>query len=526
MIRSAPTPADPFVEPIVSFFEITKVYPPQVIALDGVSVDIFPGTIHAFVGENGAGKSTLMKVLSGEVRADAGTVSVAGRSVSFHSARAAMETGIGMVHQEILLVDELTVAENIILGVEPLVPGLFGLGRVDRSAARQEVLTTIESFDVQLDPDALVGELTVAAKQKVEICKLLHRHVEILILDEPTAVLTPQEIPPFFAELRRLRDLGKTICFISHHLDEVIALCDTVTVLRDGKLIVTQPVSSTTTNALARAMVDRDVVFTAKRSGGSFSHGSTPVLQLEGLISSTRSNAFGLGPLDLAVFPGEIVGVAGVDGNGQAELVRCITGDLSSTGGSISIGGQECTRADILTRRQQMAFVPSERKTMGGSVQGSLVENSSMTHHRLSTGFRSAGGWLLNRATTRTFAEQIRGGFDVASESIDQSLGSLSGGNQQKVILGRELSKSRPFVLLDQPTRGLDVGSIEYVHQQILAVPDANRGVLLLSSDLEELLRLSDRIVVLFRGTIALNKKTSELTIEELGAAMLEGPLV
>ncbi len=524
MSASASTSVVSSGHPVVSFRGVTKVYPPQVVALESVSVDVFPGTIHAFVGENGAGKSTMMKILAGEVRADGGTVSLNGHTVSFSSSREAMDAGIGMVHQEILLVDELTVAENIVLGVEPIVSGVLGLGRIDQATARQQVLETIASFDVELDPDGFVGELTVAAKQKVEICKLLHRHVDVLILDEPTAVLTPQEIPPFFAELRRLREMGKTICFISHHLDEVIALCDTVTVLRDGKLVSTQPTSSVSTASLARAMVDRDVVFTAKRVMNATATPSNPVLLVKGLRYSSPGAARSLGPIDLAVYPHEIVGVAGVDGNGQAELVRCIMGDIASTTGSIFIGGHDCTRADILTRRRYLAFVPSERKTTGGSVDGSLVENTAMTHHRLSDGFRSARGWLLNRATTRTFAEQIRRAFNVASDSIDQSLGSLSGGNQQKVILGRELSRARPLVLLDQPTRGLDVGSIEFVHQQILAIPSVDKGVLLFSSDLEELMRLSDRIVVLFRGTIALNAKTSELTMSQIGAAMLRGP--
>jgi general nucleoside transport system ATP-binding protein len=538
----------------VAFQNITKVYPPNVVALDHVSVAIEAGKIHAFVGENGAGKSTLMKVLVGEVAADGGEVRLRGKRVDFASAKDAMEAGIGMVHQEILLVNELTVWENVILGVEPLlelagpisaslrVPpvgpsptgkpnrgpvrsGIFGLswlsfGRIDTGKARASVQASIEEFGLHLDPDAIVGELTVAARQKVEICKLLHRNVDIVILDEPTAVLTPQEIPEFFAELRRLRDAGRTICFISHHLDEVIELCDTITVLRDGAHVATLAASNATPASLARLMVERDVVLTSQRTPHSV---GTPVLEMQGLRWLADDGLRSLGPIDLTVHEGEIVGVAGVDGNGQDILVRCITGDVAAQQGSIAVAGVSLQGQSILERRKLLAYVPSERKTLGSATKASITDNTTMTHHRLSRGFRRFGGRWLDRKRAEQFASEVRSEFAVASSGIDQPIGSLSGGNQQKVILGRELSSPKSLIVLDQPTRGLDVGSIEFVHAQILEARANDRAVLLVSADLDELRRLCDRIVVLYRGTIVLDEPNESVTVAQLGVAMLQG---
>ena len=504
---------------VARFDEVTKVYPPDVVALDRVSVEVRRGSIHAFVGENGAGKSTLMKVLNGEVQLDSGTLSVDGRTVTYRSAREAMRDGIGMVHQEILLVSERTVWENVVLGVEPVVPGLWGLGRIDRRAARAAVQASIDSFGLAIDPDAIVGDLPVAARQKVEICKLLHRNVRLLILDEPTAVLTPQEVPQLFSELRRLRDSGRTICFISHHLDEVLALSDRVTVLRDGAVVDTLDTPSATMASLARMMVERDVVLTARRAPRE---PGRALLEVRALTVPTRAGLAPVGPIDLDVRAGEIVGVAGVEGNGQAELVAAIIGSRPSGGGTVVIDGHDVTSASVIEHRRLLAFVPADRRTEGGAPTASIVDNATMTHHRLTAGFSRICGLLLDRGRARRFAEEVRTRFDVASRSIDQPLGSLSGGNQQKAILGRELLVERPFALLDQPTRGLDVGSIEYVHQRILQLRDEGRAVLLVSADLDELLRLSDRIVVLRRGRIELDIAAADATQAILGSAMLE----
>ena len=471
----------------VAFRDITKVYPPNVVALDHVSVEIETGKIHAFVGENGAGKSTLMKVLVGEVSPDGGELFVHGERVHFGSPRNAMAAGIGMVHQEILLVNELTVWENVVLGVEPIHRGPWGLrclgfGRIDAARAQAAVAASILEFGLHLDPQEVVGELTIAARQKVEICKLLHRRVGIVILDEPTAVLTPQEIPGFFAELRRLRDAGRTICFISHHLDEVIGLCDTITVLRDGAHIATIPAADATPTTLARLMVERDVVLTSQRN--SLPIGQA-VLEVRGLRWVAGDGIRSLGPLDLTVHAGEIVGVAGVDGNGQDALVGCIVGEHSVAAGSIVVAGTVLDQLAILARRKLLAYVPAERKTMGSATLASITDNTTMTHHRLNAGFRRLRGRWLNRTRAEQFANEVRNNFDVVSASIDQPIGSLSGGNQQKVILGRELSSPRPLIVLVQPTRGLDVGSIEFVHAQILKARANNRAVLLISADLD-----------------------------------------
>ncbi len=501
---------------VVTFAGVTKVYPPDVRALDDVSVTIEPGEIHAFVGENGAGKSTLMKVLNGEIRPDSGALEVFGQRTSYRSARDAMADGVGMVHQEILLVDRLTVWENVVLGIEPV--GRFRL--IDRQRARAEVHRTIDEAGLSLDPDVLVGALTVGARQKVEIAKLLHRNVKILILDEPTAVLTPHEIPELFDELRRLRNGGRTVCFISHHLDEVMVLADRVSVLRDGRLIATVDAAATSVSALAYLMVERDVVFTSQRT--PHERGKV-VLDVRGLRARIYGSSQELGPVDLAVHSGEVVGVAGVEGNGQHDLIAAIVGSIPSRADALFIAGRDLTPLSILDRRRHLSHVPAERKTEGGALTASLVENVAMTHHRLTPGFSKARGWLFERGRAASLAVAIRDGFNVASSSVDAPLGSLSGGNQQKVVLGRELSAQRPLVVLDQPTRGVDVGSIEEIHRRILDLRANDRAVLVVSADLDELLRICDRIVVMYRGRLVLDIAVEDATLTRLGTAMLEG---
>lgn len=501
---------------VVSFVGVTKVYPPALRALDEVTVSIEAGEIHAFVGENGAGKSTLMKVLNGEIRPDAGMVEVFGSPAAFRSAHDAMEAGVGMVHQEILLVDQLSVWENVVLGNEPT--GRFGL--IDAARARREVAKTIADAGLALDTDAIVRTLTVGARQKVEIAKLLHRNVRLLILDEPTAVLTSQEVPGLFDELRRLRDDGRTVCFISHHLDEVIELADRITVLRDGRLIATVTASATTVAELARLMVERDVLLTSQRTAATRGE---PVLQIRGLEAAIAGSTARLGPLDLTVHASEIVGVAGVEGNGQHDLVEALVGVVESNSTRLSVHDVDLRPLSILGRRRSMAFVPSDRKTQGGALSAAIVDNVAMTHHRLTPGFSSWHGWLYERGRAKSLATSIRERFGVVSSSVEAKLGSLSGGNQQKVVLGRELSIDRPLVVLDQPTRGIDVGSIEEIHRQILNLRADGRAVLVVSADLDELLRLCDRIVVMFRGRIALDIAAVDATQELLGRAMLEG---
>jgi len=504
------------IDALIRLEHIVKVYPPNVVAVDDVSVGFRRGEIHAVVGENGAGKSTLMKILYGLVPRDAGRIFLDSRAVSFRQPAEAIASGIGMVHQEILLVPEYTVWQNIVLGQEPT----RWLGRTDVARARKLVREKIEEFSFSLDADARVGEISVAARQKVEILKLLYRNVSVLILDEPTAVLTPQEIPQLFGELGRLRDNGHTILFISHRLDEVLRLSDRITVMRRGKIVGTVETAGTGKEELARMMVGRDVVLTSRRTPRQ---PGPPVCEIRNLSYSDPEGRLRLADINLSVHAGEIVGVAGVEGNGQLELVNTIIGLLEPTAGQVYVKGREVTGLPIIKRRSLISFVPQDRGRMGASLGASIMENVIMTHHRLDGRFSQWKGLLLNYAFARRFTDELERKFSVSMASKLVPFSSLSGGNQQKVILGRELLLESPFVLLDQPTRGLDVGSIEYVHGQILRIREEDRAILLVSADLEELFLIADRIVVLHRGELVADLPVEGTSIEEVGYLMLEG---
>lgn len=517
------------ITPLIKMTDITKVFPLPggvqgdtrggVVALDSVTVDFRDGEIHAIVGENGAGKSTLMKVLYGQETATAGTIIYEGRPVAFHDPGQAIGAGIGMVHQEILLVNEYTVWQNVVLGAEPT----NRWGQIDVATARQLVQAKIDEFGFNVNVDALVDEISVAARQKVEILKLLYRNVDVLILDEPTAVLTPQEIPQLFAELRRLRDNGHTILFISHHLDEVLELSDRITVLRKGQYVDTVAANATSERELAAMMVGREVLFAPLRTP----HAVTDVvLAIRGLTVVDTTGIERLADVDLTVHHGEIVGIAGVEGNGQFELVNAIMGLTEPTAGSVTVAGQELITMSILARRDLVSFVPQDRRRMGAAVTASITENMLMSHHRLNPRFTSWQGRLLNLPAADAFTDEVEENFSVVMSDNSQPFGSLSGGNQQKIILGRELALDNPFLLLDQPTRGLDVGSIEYVHRVIIEASDQGRAILLISADLEELFRLSDRMLVLYRGRIVANLQTEATTVDEVGRYMLEGAIV
>jgi simple sugar transport system ATP-binding protein len=504
------------IDDLIVMQHIVKVYPPNVTAVDDVSVSFRAGEIHAVVGENGAGKSTLMKVLYGLIPRDAGEIFYRGRPVTFHNPGEAIAAGIGMVHQEIVLIPEYTVWENIVLGVEPT--GLFG--GIDKERARSSVQAKIEEFQFNLDPDALVGEISVAARQKVEILKLLYRNVSVLILDEPTAVLTPQEIPQLFAELHRLSDNGHTILFISHRLEEVLELSDRITVMRRGKKVDTVEAAGTSKAELARLMVGRNVIFTSQRTPKP---PGVAVVEVRDLSYVDEEGRKLLNGINLTVRSGQIIGVAGVEGNGQFELVNAITGLIKPSQGSIQVNGTDLTRASILERRRLISYVPQDRGKMGASLNASILENAIMTHHRLDRSFSYWRGLLLNTRRAETFTDDLEKNFFVSMASKYDPFKSLSGGNQQKVVLGRELMLSSPFVLLDQPTRGLDVGSIEYVHQQVLNMREEGRAVLLISADLEELFLIADRILVLYRGEIVADLPVESTNVEEIGYYMLEG---
>ncbi|MEI7849967.1 MAG: ABC transporter ATP-binding protein [Chloroflexota bacterium] len=503
-------------ETIIEMKDIVKIFPPNVVALDNVSTDFRKGEIHAIVGENGAGKSTLMKVLYGLEPGSAGQISLRGQQVQFHGPGEAIAAGIGMVHQEILLVQEYTIWENIVLGIEPV--NFFG--QIDKKAARQRVQQKIDEFHFNLNPDTLVADISVAARQKVEILKLLYRNVEILILDEPTAVLTPQEIPQLFSELQRLRDDGKTILFISHHLDEVLTLSDRITVMRKGQKIATVEASQTNKEDLARMMVGREVLFLSKREAKT---AGQVVLEVNQLSTQDANGHKRLADIQVQVRAGEIVGIAGVEGNGQLELVNAIMGITQAKTGQVVVNGVDLTHAEILERRKFISFVSQDRSSMGSAGKVSITENVIMTHHRLNKNFTRWQGMLLDYKYARLFTTRIEKQFSVSMGSLENPFKSLSGGNQQKVILGRELLLDTPFLLLDQPTRGLDVGSIEYVHEIILKMRTENRAILLISADLEELFRIADRILVLHRGKIVADLPTEQTSLEQVGYLMLEG---
>jgi simple sugar transport system ATP-binding protein len=501
---------------LIEMRHMVKVYPPSVLALDDVSVDFRRGEIHSIVGENGAGKSTLMKVLYGLTHANSGEIWFKGKPVSFREPGEAIRAGIGMVHQEIVLIPEYTVWENIVLGVEPV----NWLGKLDRRRARELVRQKIDEFQFNLDPDARVEEISVAARQKVEILTLLYRNVEVLILDEPTAVLTPQEIPQLFAELTRLRDGGHTILFISHRLEEVLELSDRITVMRKGKKVDTVDAASTNRQELARMMVGREVIFTTRRKPQT---PGDPVLQVEHLTLREDHGRVRLDDLNFEVRAGEIVGVAGVEGNGQFELVNTLMGIQRPTSGRILVRGRDITHCDILERRRMISFVPQDRGKMGASLTASVWEDAIMTHHRLNPNLSGWRGILLNTRYAQQFTRQLIDAFSVVVSSPRATFRTLSGGNQQKVIVGRELMLQSDFVLLDQPTRGLDVGSMEYIHDQILRIRSEGRAVLMISADLEEIFLLSDRILVLYRGQLVGDLPVEQTTPQEVGALMLGG---
>ncbi|MBA4420043.1 MAG: ABC transporter ATP-binding protein [Anaerolinea sp.] len=495
---------------------IVKIFPPNLVALDDVSVTFREGEIHAIVGENGAGKTTLMKILYGMQPADSGEIILRGEKVKFSDPGEAIASGIGMVHQEILLIPEYSVWENVVLGNEPV----KFLDHLDSKKAREQVKAKIKEFHFNLDPDTKVADISVAARQKVEILKLLFRNVSVLIMDEPTSVLTPQEIPQLFSELKRLRDNGHTIMFISHHLDEVLDLSDRITVLRKGKKIGTIEAREATKTGLAQMMVGRKVIFESIRKAQK---PGDILFEISNLNYTDADKKPRLQNIHLQVRAGEIVGIAGVEGNGQLELVNVIMGLIEPQSGTISAMGQDVIPQSILEKRKKIAFVSQDRGNMSACLPARITENVIMTHHRLNPRFTSLGGKVLNFKQANQFTLEVQEIFDVQMTSGETLFRSLSGGNQQKVILGRELLLDAPFILLDQPTRGLDVGSIEYVHKQITTMRSKQRGILLISADLEELFRLTDRLIVMHRGRIVADLVTDKTNITEVGYLMLEG---
>jgi general nucleoside transport system ATP-binding protein len=481
---------------------ITKRFP-GVVANDDVSLELRRGEIHALVGENGAGKSTLMRVLYGMYPPEEGTIRVRGKPVRIGSPRDALALGIGMVHQHFVLVDPFTVTENVILGEEG--------GPLLRTVEAQEAVATLaQTYGFRIDPSATVEQLSVGEEQRVEILKALYRGVEILILDEPTAVLTPAETRELFANLIRLRDGGKTIVFISHKLDEVLDIADRITVLRRGKVIGETRPADTTKPKLAEMMVGRPVLFRLDKPQVQI---GDPVLRVEGVWSGRLKG------LHLDVRAGEIVGVAGVEGNGQRDLAEAIMGLGSVASGRILLGGRDiATSSTEEIRDAGVAFVPEDRHGQGLVLDMTLWENAVLGRHD-DPEFAGRAG-ILHIGRMKRLASRLIQEFDVRARGIDSTARTLSGGNQQKLILARELDTDPGLLLAAQPTRGLDIGAIEFVWRQILDQKAAGRAVLLISAELDEIYALSDRIVTLYEGRIT-GEYPPDAPPEDLGRGML-----
>ncbi|MDW8338144.1 MAG: ABC transporter ATP-binding protein [Thermoleophilia bacterium] len=498
--------------PVLELRGITKRFP-GVLANDRIDFDLRRGEVHALLGENGAGKSTLMNILYGLYRPDAGQILLDGEPVEVDSPRAAIDHGIGMVHQHFMLIPVMTVAENIVLASEPTVAGVF----LDAAAARARVEELAARFSFAIDPDARIESISVGQQQRVEILKALYRRADILILDEPTAVLTPQESQELFAILDGLRREGMSIIFISHKLNEVLEIADRITVLRRGRRIETLPASGATEAELARLMVGREVLLEVERAPST---PGEPLLEVEGLRVLDDRGLEAVRGLSLEVRAGEILGVAGVDGNGQSELIDAIAGLRRAVAGRVRLLGRDVTDATAHERLDAgLGHIPEDRQRRGLVLDFTIAENVIL-HDYDKLPFARWGCTFPRRAINR--ARALIEEFDVRGGGPETPARALSGGNQQKVILAREVARGPSVLLAAQPTRGLDVGAIEFVHRRLVRERDAGRAILLVSFELDEILSLADRIVVLYEGRIV-GEYASGVSEQELGFAMTGG---
>ena len=483
---------------------------PGVLANDYVDFDVSAGEIHTVLGENGAGKSTLMKVLYGMYQPEEGSILVNGEQMRFRSPLHAIQRGIGMVHQHFMLVPTFTVAENIALGLPSSRKAVLDLDRVS-----EKLLEVADLYGLHVDPSAKVWQLSVGEQQRVEILKVLYRGASLLILDEPTAVLTPQEVDDLFCSLRTMVARGHAIVFISHKLHEVLALSNRVTVLRSGRVVDTVPTASATKEGLARLMVGRDVLLRVHRP--EVEQGDVR-LTLRGLEATGNSGLPALKGIDLEVYGGEVLGLAGVSGNGQKEIAEVIAGIRPSTGGQVTIDGVDVTGhtpAQLLDRG--LSYIPEERMTDGVVRDFTVEENLILKDHHHSPYSR---GLFMNFKKIASATEQLIEDFDIRTPSRNTMLKSLSGGNIQKTILARELSRTPTVAIAAQPTRGLDVSATEYVHRRLIEQRSQGTATLLISEDLDEILNLSDRIAVIYEGQIMGVAHRDDVTIEQLGLMM------
>jgi simple sugar transport system ATP-binding protein len=486
---------------------------PGIVANDDVDLDVRRGEVHALLGENGAGKSTLMNILYGLYRPDAGEILVQGKRVSFSSAKDAIEAGIGMVHQHFMLIPVMSVAENIVLGTEPVRAGIL----LDERAAAQRVQELAKSFNFEIDPDARIDSITVGQQQRIEIMKALYRNASILILDEPTAVLTPQEASDLFEILRTLTREGISIIFISHKLNEVLEIADRITVLRRGKKIETVPREGATEESLARAMVGREVLLRVEKPPAQ---PGERLLEVKDLRVVDDRGIEKVRDLSLSVRAGEIVGIAGVDGNGQTELIDAIAGLRKVESGSIEVAGRPLANASAHEMFDAgLGHIPEDRQRRGLVLEFTIAENVAL--HDYAKPPDAKWGWLFpNRLVER--ARALIREFDVRGGGPLTRAGALSGGNQQKVVAGREIARDPKVLIAAQPTRGLDVGAIEFLHRRLVEERDEGRAILLVSLELDEILSLSDRILVIYEGEIV-GEHGTDVSEEEIGLEMLGG---
>ena len=494
--------------PAIELRGIVKRFP-GVVANDGIDLAVVPASIHAVVGENGAGKSTLMKILYGEQRPDEGSISVRGVEQSFKSPRDAIAVGIGMVHQHFMLADNLTVAENVILGDEP-----GSALRIDFREASDRIKELGRVYGLAVDPDALVADLGVGDRQRVEIMKVLYRGARILILDEPTAVLVPQEVDELFRSLRELTSEGVTIIFISHKLDEVLAVADAITVIRAGRTVASVLPSEVTARDLAELMVGSELPRPDTRESTVTDQVE---LEVSGLTVVEDVRAL-LDHVSLTVHRGEVVGVAGVEGNGQRELVEALIGLRKPSAGRIALGGLDISHASTRFRREHgVGYIPEDRHHDGLLLSSTLWENSMLGHQGRPPYTR--GVWI-DRRGARERAERIVDEFDVRTPSVDVAAYALSGGNQQKLVVGREMLGDPKLLVASHPTRGIDVGAQAAVWESIRQARREGLAVLLVSADLEELIGLSDTLLVILRGRIVASLDPATVTPVELGSYM------
>jgi len=500
----------------VEMRHIRKFFPSSgVLACDDVNLSVEKGEIHAIVGENGAGKTTLMSILYGLVQPDDGQILIDEKPVRISHPNEAIHSGIGMVHQHFKLVPSFTIAENIMLGIEPNKAGF-----INSTTEAETVRKLADSFGLPINPNARIADISVGMQQRVEILKTLQRNAQILILDEPTAVLTPQEVHELYNVIRKLAQGGRTILLITHKLLEVKDVADRVSVMRRGRLIGTHNVADVSIRDMANMMVGREVILQVEKKPAQ---PGDIVLKAENLLVAGSGGVPAVFGATLEVRAGEIVGIAGVSGNGQTELIEAIAGMRPVEGGNITLLGTDITHRKVRDRRNTgMAHIPEDRMTMGLNLLTNLDENVAVTRYQEEPYSKSG---FLQFSAIRSFAQKIIKDYQVKSARVGEEIKTLSGGNLQKVVLGRELDGNPKFIIANQPTRGLDVGSIEFVHKTLIEARDKGSAILLVSVELDEILSLSDRIIVMFDGRIMGVLDIKDANEQDIGILMAGGSL-